>query len=435
MRFQPPWGGAFRLQTFVHQTPEALSAETIESIQSAILDSPLLGGTNLTSQFSGTYGFSISFRREALLEVVGQFPAFAPFLDAVIRPGCNVFLLNPLLIQNGRGVRAHVDGSLKFYSSRMGCPVAVSVLYVQVPPQLAGGELRLYHRGRRVAALTPIPRTPGYVSGRPGPRGRGGRGRSFGTLGGAHQPGGRAVPCAGAPAIAGAPLGGAHSHGGVAMSELAMDVVVPHPPKEVFTAFEDSFRLRRWYGAPPGCFRTGADGSVLPGQSFRVDMMDAAGDSFAQLGRILEVEPGNCLRLEMAWEGGKLSRDETRVSIFLQPADGGTRVEVRQGPFSTVESMEAHRDYWRANLDRLARVVNGEALPCFEELWEESLGFVEPLGMAAYAVLAGLREAGAAPELVTQVEDTLYTHLAHLPEETAGMLGAVLRERLKELSS
>jgi hypothetical protein len=159
MRFQLPWGGAFRLQTFVHRTPEALPPETIASIRAAILGSPLLGESNLTEQFSGTYGFSISFRREAVDQVKARFSAFAPFLDAALLPGCNAFLLNPLLIQNGRGVGTHIDRSLKAYGAGIGCPIAVSVLYVQVPERLAGGELRLYHRGQRVAALAPMPRS------------------------------------------------------------------------------------------------------------------------------------------------------------------------------------------------------------------------------------------------------------------------------------
>ncbi|HYO64906.1 MAG TPA: 2OG-Fe(II) oxygenase [Archangium sp.] len=155
MRFHPPWSGAFRLQQFVHRTPDALPANTVETIRNAILESSLLGASNLSAQFSGTYGFSVTFRREALAEVTGRFPAFAPFLDAALLPGCNAFLLNPLLIQNGRGVEAHLDKSMMYYGDRIGCPVAVSVLYVQVPEQLAGGELRLYHRGARVGALAP----------------------------------------------------------------------------------------------------------------------------------------------------------------------------------------------------------------------------------------------------------------------------------------
>jgi hypothetical protein len=159
MSFQPPWGGVFRLQTFVHRKPEALLAEQIEAIRATILGSRLLGENHLSSQFTGTYGFSVTFRREALSEVAAHFPAFAPFLEAALLPDCDAFLLNPLLIQNGRGVEAHLDRSMGYYGAGIGSPVAVSVLYVQVPEQLAGGELRLYHRGERVAALAPLPRS------------------------------------------------------------------------------------------------------------------------------------------------------------------------------------------------------------------------------------------------------------------------------------
>ncbi|MFL5347301.1 MAG: SRPBCC domain-containing protein [Hyalangium sp.] len=214
------------------------------------------------------------------------------------------------------------------------------------------------------------------------------------------------------------------------MSELTVDVWIPQALEQVFTAFVDPFQLRRWYGAPPGCHRTGADGDVAPGEPFRVELIDAKGVPFAQLGRILSVEPGEGLVLEMAWEGGNLGRDTTRAAISLRPVDNGTRLEVCQGPFSSQEPLEAHRAYWKANLGRLARVAAGEAVPCFEEFWEESLGFVEPLGVAAYAVLAGLREAGAPPEAIAQLEETLYAHLTRLPEETARVLGAVLHARL-----
>ena len=47
--------------------------------------------------------------------------------------------------------------------------------------------------------------------------------------------------------------------------------------------------------------------------------------------------------------------------------------------------------------------------------------------------LAGLRVGYAAgpTEVIAQLEDTLYTHLARLPEDTADTLGAVLRMRLR----
>ena len=218
------------------------------------------------------------------------------------------------------------------------------------------------------------------------------------------------------------------------MSELAMEWWVPQPPEQVFAAFEDSFRQRRWYGAPPGGLRLGEEGESQVGEPFRVNLLDERERPLAQICRVLEVDPGRGLVMELTWEGREdYGRETTRVTFILHTADAGdgTRIELRQGPFSSPEVQEAHRAYWEANVGRLLRLVSGEAVPCFEEFWEESSGFVDPLGMATHAVLAGMREAGAPPETLAQVEETLYTHLARLPEETARVLGAVLRERLK----
>ncbi|MBJ6765038.1 SRPBCC domain-containing protein [Myxococcaceae bacterium JPH2] len=216
------------------------------------------------------------------------------------------------------------------------------------------------------------------------------------------------------------------------MSELRLEQRVAVPPSDVFAAMEDPFRLRRWYGAPPGGHRLGAEGDVGAGEPFRVHVIDARGERFTQSGRVLEVSPGAGLALEMTWDGGPYGREVTRASLRLHPEASGTRIEVHQGPFSDPRAMEAHREYWEANLGRLARVAAGEPVPCFEEFWEESQGFSGPLGAATHAVLAGLREAGAAPDVVAQVEDALYTHLARLPADVTIVLSAVLRARLRD---
>ena len=172
------------------------------------------------------------------------------------------------------------------------------------------------------------------------------------------------------------------------MSELAMDVFVARPPSAVFEAIKEPFLLRRWYGAPPGAMRLGETGGEPVGEPFRVSLLDEHGAPFAQRGCVIEVLEDEGVVLEMAWEGGGiLAHDTTRASIMLRAQDGGTRIEVRQGPFSSPESHEAHRAYWETCLGKLVRVTSGEAVPCFEECWEESSGFVEPLGMAAYTVL------------------------------------------------
>jgi uncharacterized protein YndB with AHSA1/START domain len=192
------------------------------------------------------------------------------------------------------------------------------------------------------------------------------------------------------------------------MSELVMAVELAQPPDRVFEAFEDPFQTRRWYGAPAGCQRIAADDSPELGETFRVKLIDARGASFSLVGRVLSVEPAKSMEMEMSWEGWDFGQETTRVSMTFHPVGSGTRLELRQGPFSSPEELQVHREFW-----------------------EESRGFAGPLGAAAYALLAGMREAGAAPEVIAQLEDTLYTHLARLPEDTADTLGAVLRMRLR----
>jgi uncharacterized protein YndB with AHSA1/START domain len=215
------------------------------------------------------------------------------------------------------------------------------------------------------------------------------------------------------------------------MSELAMDWWVAQSPERVFAAIEDPLLMRRWYGAPPGGQRLGEEGDVEAGEPFRVNVLDAKGAPRVQTGCILKVFPGRGFLMELSWDGGDYGSEKTRVSFGLEPSGEGTRIEVRQGPFPSPEVQEAYRAYWEVNVGRLLRVASGEAVPCFEEFWEESGGFAEPLGMAAYTVLVGMREAGAAPALLAQLEEALYTHLARLPEDTAKVLGAVLRARLQ----
>ncbi|OJT24990.1 ArsR family transcriptional regulator [Archangium sp. Cb G35] len=219
------------------------------------------------------------------------------------------------------------------------------------------------------------------------------------------------------------------------MSELSMEWWVAQSPERVFQAIEDPFQMRRWYGAVPGGQRLGEQGDAEAGEPFQVNVLDAKGVLRTQTGRILKVSPGRGFMMELSWDGGELGGDTTRLSMELEPSGDGTRIKVRQGPVSSPELLAAYRAYWEANVGRLIRVASGEAVPCFEEFWEESGGYVEPLGLAAYTVLAGMKEAGVPPETLAQLEETLYTHLARVPEETAGVLGAVLRERLKGMLS
>jgi uncharacterized protein YndB with AHSA1/START domain len=215
------------------------------------------------------------------------------------------------------------------------------------------------------------------------------------------------------------------------VSELTLEWSLPAPPEAVFAAFAQPELIRRWFGAPPGCHRTFAPDPGALGKPYRISLRDEAGRVFHQVGCIVALEPGEALSLEMDWEGGPVPAGRTRVDLGFHPVEGGTRLALRQGPFADAAALDAHRGYWEACLGRLARVVGGEPVPCFEEFWEESRGYVGPVAVAAYTVLAGLRESGAPKETVARVEELLYAHLAKLPEDTAAALGAVLQSRVE----
>jgi hypothetical protein len=110
----------------------------------SVLDSPFLADNNLNVRFKGTYGFSVVFRRDGIQAVRSEFPELGPFLDLTLRKDCNAFFLNPLLLADGSRVAPHRDYSLHAYCPDAPAPRAVSVLYLRVPPLLAGGRLRLY---------------------------------------------------------------------------------------------------------------------------------------------------------------------------------------------------------------------------------------------------------------------------------------------------
>ncbi len=116
---------------------------------------PYLAVNNLNRDFVGTRGFSVVFHRSALEVVEAQFPFFKLYLDQALQSNCNAFYLNPLLLQAGSRVDPHIDRSLRSYCKTVETPATVSVLYVQVPSDLQGGELVLRNHKQQVGQIKP----------------------------------------------------------------------------------------------------------------------------------------------------------------------------------------------------------------------------------------------------------------------------------------
>jgi 2OG-Fe(II) oxygenase superfamily len=127
----------------------------LNDLRGEILACPYFAVNNLNRDFVGTKGFSIVFQRSHLAEVERQFPFFKRYLEQALESNCNAFYLNPLLLKLGSRVDPHIDRSLRSYCKTVEPPAIVSVLYVQVPSDLQGGELVLRNHKQQVGQVKP----------------------------------------------------------------------------------------------------------------------------------------------------------------------------------------------------------------------------------------------------------------------------------------
>ncbi|MFY9344961.1 MAG: 2OG-Fe(II) oxygenase [Planctomycetota bacterium] len=130
---------------------DAFAVDYLDALRTGIRGCRQFTVNNLNRDFVGTRGFSVVFRREALPRVVAAFPFFERYLALALRPDCNAFYLNPLELGPGSRVDPHIDRSLRGYCKDVSMPLMVSVLYVEVPAGMRGGELVLA-RGKKVLA-------------------------------------------------------------------------------------------------------------------------------------------------------------------------------------------------------------------------------------------------------------------------------------------
>ncbi|HEY9781356.1 MAG TPA: 2OG-Fe(II) oxygenase [Leptolyngbyaceae cyanobacterium] len=150
---------------YYHQQPLAFPSNYLKDLCGEIQACPYFAINNLNRDFVNTKGFSVVFQRQGLAEVKQKFPFFKPYLDLALQANCNAFYLNPLLLKEGSHVDAHIDRSLRSYCKTIEPPALVSVLYVQVPPNLEGGELVLRSHKRQVGQIKPQTNTLLYFQG------------------------------------------------------------------------------------------------------------------------------------------------------------------------------------------------------------------------------------------------------------------------------
>jgi len=150
---------------YYHQQPSSFPSNYLNDLWGEIQACPYFTTNNLNRDFVETKGFSVVFQRTGIAEVEQKFPYFKPYLKLALRSDCNAFYLNPLLLSAGSRVDPHIDRSLRSYCKTIEPPTLVSVLYVQLPPQMQGGELVLRCDKRQVGQIKPQVNTLLYFQG------------------------------------------------------------------------------------------------------------------------------------------------------------------------------------------------------------------------------------------------------------------------------
>ncbi len=155
-----------KTMSYYSQHPNFFPLTYLHDLRGEILASSYLTVNNLNRDFLGTKGFSVVFKRTEITQVEKKFPFFKPYIQQVLKHNCNAFYLNPLLLKEGYRVDPHIDRSLRSYCKTVTPPLIVSVLYVDVPSNLEGGELILQnYRQRQVGQIKPKINTLVYFQG------------------------------------------------------------------------------------------------------------------------------------------------------------------------------------------------------------------------------------------------------------------------------
>lgn len=140
---------------YFQQYFHCFAPDYIHELKGQVLGCPYFTVNNLNRDFIQTKGFSLVFQRTQLVTLCKDFPYFEPYLRRAILSDCNAFYLNPLWLETGSQVNPHIDRSLRSYCKTVNPPLMVSVLYIDVPDDLLGGELILMIQKRQVGKIKP----------------------------------------------------------------------------------------------------------------------------------------------------------------------------------------------------------------------------------------------------------------------------------------
>lgn len=130
---------------------------------------------------------------------------------------------------------------------------------------------------------------------------------------------------------------------------LDRTVVIKAPPETVFQYFTDSTRWAAWWGA-------GSTIDAAPGGKVYVRYPNGV----EAMGEILEVHAPESISFTYGYASGNpIPPGASRVTIRLEPVEGGTRLHLRH-EFAETGPRDQHMQGWRFQLSQFSNVVANE---------------------------------------------------------------------------
>ena len=147
-----------------------------------------------------------------------------------------------------------------------------------------------------------------------------------------------------------------------APGELMLELrrVLPAPPPAVYAAFSDPRELAKWWG-PQGFSIPSLDFHPRVGAAYRIEMQPPDGAPFHLTGVFRRADPPARLDFTFAWEEPDPDDVETLVSLTFTDLGGSTQLAQTQGPFKTEARRALHHGGWTDSLDKLERLLSGQA--------------------------------------------------------------------------
>jgi uncharacterized protein YndB with AHSA1/START domain len=128
------------------------------------------------------------------------------------------------------------------------------------------------------------------------------------------------------------------------------------PPERIFTMLTEPAELSKWWG-PRDFELPAAELELSVNGRYRFTMKPPDGEPFHLSGTFLEIAPPGRLVYTFNWDEPTPDDTETVVTLTLEAHDGGTRVSLSQGPFTTEERLALHRDGWTDSFEKLRNVL------------------------------------------------------------------------------